>query len=164
MNGPAKSRSAKPPQAGAEPRPGVPADAAAVAACVRAAYAHYVPRMGGEPAPMRADYVALTAAGQVHVLERGGRLAGVIVLYPKDGCLFVENVAVDPGFQGRGLGRRLMAFAEDQARAQGLPAIRLYTNIHMVENLAFYGGLGYAETGRAREDGYDRIYFEKRLD
>ena len=140
------------------------ADVPAITSCVRAAYEHYVPRMGGEPAPMRADYAALTGAGRVHVLELGNRLAGVIVLYPRDGCLFVENVAVGPRYQGQGLGRSLMAFAEEVAQSRGLPEIRLYTNIHMAENLPFYGGLGYTETGRVHEDGYDRIYFKKRLD
>jgi hypothetical protein len=34
----------------------------------------------------------------------------------------------------------------------------------MSENFPFYAGLGFVETGRVREAGYDRVYFEKRLD
>lgn len=162
---PETPRGAKAGGAGAKTaiRPAVSGDAAAVRACVAAAYAHYVPRIGKEPAPMLADYEALIAAGHVHVLERAGRPAGVLVLMARPDHLFVENVAVHPDFQGFGLGRRLMAFAEETARAHSLPAVRLYTNVHMVENLPFYAALGYVETGRVREAGYDRIYFEKRL-
>ena len=56
-----------------------------------------------------------------------------------------------------------MAFAEAAASARGLPAIRLYTNIHMTENFPFYARLGFVETGRVHEDGYDRVYFEKTI-
>ncbi|MEE8535551.1 MAG: GNAT family N-acetyltransferase [Kiloniellales bacterium] len=136
-------------------------DVPAIIACVRAAYQVYVERMGKEPAPMLADYAALTAADRVRVLELDGRLAGAIVLFARGDHLFVETIAVDPAFQGRGLGRHLMDFAEAVARDRGLPAIRLYTNVHMTENLSFYDRLGYAVTGRVHEDGYDRVYFEK---
>jgi len=57
----------------------------------------------------------------------------------------------------------LMAEAETAAHAAGLPSVTLYTNIHMTENLDFYARLGFAETGRVHEDGFDRIYMEKAL-
>lgn len=44
-----------------------------------------------------------------------------------------------------------------------MEAVHLYTNEKMVENLAIYPRLGYAETGRRHEDGFNRVYFEKRL-
>ena len=43
-------------------------------------------------------------------------------------------------------------------------AVTLYTNEAMVENLQLYPRLGYVETGRGVEEGYRRVYFEKRLD
>jgi hypothetical protein len=33
----------------------------------------------------------------------------------------------------------------------------------MTENLDFYPRLGYLETQRVHEDGFDRVYFEKVL-
>src|SRR5271154_3137568 len=89
-----------------------PAEAADARALARAAYRHYVPRMGREPAPMLADYGELIAAGEVFLLEREGRLLGLIVLRSEDDALFVENVAVDREAQGQGHGRDLMRFAE----------------------------------------------------
>lgn len=142
-------------------RPARPAEAAAAQALARAAYQHYVPRMGREPAPMLADYGELIAAGEVFLLEREGRLLGLIVLRSEDDALFVENIAVDRAAQGQGHGRALMGFAESEARRRGTPLIRLYTNIAMTENLDFYPRLGFRETGRRVEDGYHRVYFEK---
>jgi ribosomal protein S18 acetylase RimI-like enzyme len=112
---------------------------------------------------MLAGYGALTAAGEVYVLELDGVLGGFIVMRPLGGRLFVENVAVDPAYQGQGHGRRLMAFAETFASGLDLPALRLYTNELMHENIPFYEGLGFAVSERLLEDGYHRIYLEKSL-
>ena len=40
--------------------------------------------------------------------------------------------------------------------------IELYTNELMVENIAWYGKLGFKEVERKHEDGFNRVYF--RLD
>jgi GNAT superfamily N-acetyltransferase len=144
-------------------RAGAPADAEAIGRLVDAAYALYVPRIGREPAPMTADYAALAAAGAVTVAEADGDLVGVLVTHPRADHLLVENVAVAPARQGCGLGRLLLKRAEQQAHELRLPEIRLYTNERMVENLAMYPRLGYAETGRNVEDGFARVHFRKRL-
>jgi hypothetical protein len=39
-----------------------------------------------------------------------------------------------------------------------LPAIRLYTNAAMTENLFMYAHMGFIETHRAVEKGFGRIY------
>lgn len=147
----------------AEIVPAAGGDAPAVTACVRAAYAHYVARIGREPAPMTADYEALIAAGEVWLIRAGDDVAGVLVLRPQPPALLVENVAVAPGFQGRGLGRALMAFADAHARAEGLAEVVLYTNERMTENLRFYPALGFTETGRALQDGFARVFYRKAL-
>ncbi|MEQ9160672.1 MAG: hypothetical protein RLO10_10775 [Roseovarius indicus] len=41
--------------------------------------------------------------------------------------------------------------------------MQLYTNEKMVANLSIYPHLGYAETDRRTEDGFNRVYFEKRV-
>jgi ribosomal protein S18 acetylase RimI-like enzyme len=149
----------------AEPnlRPAVAEQAEAVADLARAAYAKYVPRIGRAPAPMVADFPAAIAAGEIHVLLAGRALVGFIVFRNGPDHLFVENIAVHPDWQHRGFGRRLMVFAEATAVARGLPALRLYTNVKMTENMPFYGGLGFVETERRHEEGFDRVYMEKRL-
>lgn len=145
-------------------RPATAGDVPAVRDLVAAAYRHYVSRIGREPAPMTADYAAVVAAGRAWVAEAAGCLAGVVVLVPETDHLLLENVAVDPVQQGTGLGAALLAFADERARALGLPEVRLYTNEMMTENLTYYPRRGYVETHREVEDGFNRVFFTKRLD
>lgn len=138
------------------------ADCAAVEAIVAAAYGIYIGRIGKQPGPMLDDYGRLIAAGAVSVLEEpAGAIAGLIVLLPKSDHLLLDNIAVDPQRQGQGLGRRLIAFAESEARRLGQTELRLYTHVTMTENIALYRHLGFVETGRRHEDGYDRVFMRK---
>lgn len=143
-------------------RPARPEDADAIRRLVLDAYGHYVARMGKPPGPMLENYDRRIADGQAWVLEEGGMFAGVLVLEDaSDGTLLLDNVAVAPSAQGKGLGRALIAFAEKEARRRGHGVVRLYTNVLMAENLALYGRLGFRETGRVSEKGYERVYMAK---
>jgi ribosomal protein S18 acetylase RimI-like enzyme len=77
--------------------------------------------------------------------------------------LLLDNVAVSPARQGSGLGRRLLAFAEAEALRRGYAEIRLYTHQTMEENQRLYASIGYEETGRGAEAGYDRVFMRKQL-
>jgi ribosomal protein S18 acetylase RimI-like enzyme len=134
-----------------------------VAATIAAAFAPYIPRIGRPPAPMTADHAALVTAGEVHVLEERGERLGLIVMRRMADHLFVDILAVRPEAQHRGIGRRLMAFAETEAVRLSLAALRLYTNAAMTENLRFYPRLGFRRTNARSEDGFDRVDFEKEL-
>ena len=68
-----------------------------------------------------------------------------------------------PDRQGCGIGRALIAHVEEEARRLGLNAVELYTNEKMTENLGLYSRLGYIETGRRNEDGFNRVFFRKAL-
>ena len=139
-------------------------DQAAVEAIVRAAYSPYIERIGKPPGPMLDDYGALIAEGAVSLLDdAAGDIAAIIVLLPKPGHLLLDNIAVLPDRQGQGLGRQLIDFAEAEARRRGYAELRLYTHEKMVENIALYRRLGFEETGRGREAGYDRVFMTKRL-
>jgi ribosomal protein S18 acetylase RimI-like enzyme len=142
------------------------ADCAAVRHLVQAAYAPYVARIGGEPAPMAADYAELISHGHVYVLQLAGQaaIAGVLVLLPERLVLWVDNVAVDPRWQHRGHGRRLLGFAEQQARATGIGEVRLYTHELMVENIRLYQRLGYLEFERRLDNGFRRVFMRKLLE
>jgi ribosomal protein S18 acetylase RimI-like enzyme len=141
-----------------------PADRAAVEAIVNAAYSIYVARIGKPPGPMLDDYAGLIAQDAVSVLDDDtGAVAAIIVLLPKPDHLLLDNVAVRPDQQGRGFGRRLIEFAEAEARRLGYRELRLYTHERMTENIALYARLGFDETGRGYEAGYDRVFMIKRL-
>lgn len=137
-------------------------DLEALRRIARAAYAPFVAAIGREPAPMIADFAMQIARGHVRVFSED-TVRGFAVSYRKGDVWHVENLAVDPGAQGQGIGRALLADAEALAAAQGAMAVDLYTNIAMTGALAFYPRLGYAETGRRVEDGFHRVYFRKEL-
>jgi ribosomal protein S18 acetylase RimI-like enzyme len=133
-------------------------DAARIGAIARAAYSKYIARIGREPAPMVADFAAEIAADHVVVIETAGRIDGYMIAWPEIGAYFIDNVAIDPARQGKGLGRQLIDHAVGEARRLHLPAIRLYTNVAMTENLSLYTHLGFVETHRAMEKGFHRVY------
>ena len=137
------------------------ADVAAVTQLVNDAYSIYIARNGKVPGPMRDDYSALVRDRRVHVLDEDATIFGVLVLIPERDAMLLDNIAVSPRAQGRGFGKILMQFAEDQARAAGFAAIRLYTQDIMTENIALYTRLGYVETHRAKEIGLMRVYMTK---
>ncbi len=144
-------------------RPAVAADAARVAAIADAAYRPYLQRMSRNPAPMEEDYGARIAEGLTWVLEEDGEILGLLVLESHADHLLLDNIAVDPARHGQGIGRRLLDFTEAEARRRGCGAVELYTNEVMVENIAMYERLGYVETGRTQDRGYDRVFFRKAL-
>ncbi|MEL7937015.1 GNAT family N-acetyltransferase [Pseudomonas delhiensis] len=144
-----------------EIRQATPDDAPAIARLVDEAYSPYIPRIGRKPAPMLDDYRQVIAEADVFVCALDGEVAGVLVLHPQGPVVLLENIAVAPAFKGRGIGKALLAFCEDYARARRLEAIELYTNQLMIENIALYTKLGYRETHRATEDGFARVFMRK---
>jgi GNAT superfamily N-acetyltransferase len=85
-----------------------------------------------------------------------GREAGVVNL---------DLLAVDPGYQGKGLGSLLLAEAEKEAGKTGRGTMRLMTEQIKPRNVAFYSSRGYKVTGYDPR-GYEHspaIKFEKRI-
>jgi GNAT superfamily N-acetyltransferase len=59
----------------------------------------------------------------------------------------VEGVAVDPEFQGHGIGQQMMQFAAAQCRTAGCYKLSLSTNLKRQEAHAFYESLGFQKHG-----------------
>jgi ribosomal protein S18 acetylase RimI-like enzyme len=157
-------------------------DLPAITTLVSLAYSPYLPRLDGKlPAPMTADYVALIASSSLYTLITNGEVVGCISLSlttpsstasyanatPSSSssthALEINNLAIHPASQGKGYGKLLLRFAEAVAKDKGLGSCCLYTNVKMIENVALYGRLGYKETGRFSQDGFERVGFVKVL-
>jgi len=123
-------------------RRGSEEDVPAIESIVRAAYQHYIPRIGKPPGPMTDNYRAQVASGNVWVLLLDHEIVGLVVLVPEPDYMLLENLAVAPEKQRLGFGRRLIEFAEARARQCGYKKMHLYTNELMHENLAWYSRLG----------------------
>ena len=139
------------------------ADVDTIATLTDAAYEKYLSRIGRKPTPMVTDYAQKIRETQVWVAEQASKCVGLLVLEAKEDHLLIYSIAVQPAHQKRGIGAQLMAFVEREARRQNYDRVRLYTNIHMTENIALYTRLGYAETHREEYLGSFTIHMEKRL-
>ena len=111
-----------------------------------------IPPGGGE----RAHEIDLDVAGAMAAItldggERYGRFWAWI-----EGCLPVERhwlldqLAVEPSAQGRGIGTALLRFATEHAGADGLP---LFLETGMARNVAFYERFGFAVMGEGDAPG-----------
>ncbi|MBM3523754.1 MAG: GNAT family N-acetyltransferase [Alphaproteobacteria bacterium] len=139
------------------------ADIPRLTAIAHAAYRRYVARIGRRPAPMDPDFATLIAVGDVSVRVAGDTILGFVIWRAKVDHVFIDNVAVDPAAHGHGHGKAMLNFVEAEARRRGLTELRLYTNAKMTENLAMYPRLGWVETDRRIQDGFDRVFFRKSL-
>lgn len=129
----------------------------------RVAYLKYVRRIGKEPEPMTTDYGPKIEKGLVFVIREDAIIIGVVVLENREGYLYLGSLAVSPKHQGKGIGGRLLKYAEEEALRRGFSEIRLFTNEKMWETIAIYNKYGYKETGRKEESGFKRVYFTKTL-
>jgi RimJ/RimL family protein N-acetyltransferase/GNAT superfamily N-acetyltransferase len=138
-------------------------DVDAVTAMQRAAYAKNRPLLGVEPLPLLADYNEILAEYETWLYESADGLDGVLILEPRTDDLLIWSIATVPRLHGQGLGRRLLAAAEERTRALGFAVVRLYTGEPLTHNIAWYTRHGYA---RERvEDLGDRraVHMMKRL-
>ncbi len=123
-------------------------DIPGVEACLRAAYAPFAALDG---MPDAAGGVAEDLARhQMWVLDDAGRIVAVLVVSDiKDDAMHLVNLGVDPTQQGKGLGKRLILKAQELAQQGGAAALVLGTHAGMTSTVAFYQGLGFAETDRS---------------
>lgn len=141
-----------------------PADAEAIGALTREAYAKWVPLIGRQPLPMTIDYAEALKAHRFDLLHVGEDLAALIETVADEDQLLVVNVAVRPACQGRGLGVRLMALAEQIAADAGLSGVRLYTNQRFAANIALYASLGYRIDREEALNGGVAVHMSKRIE
>ena len=59
----------------------------------------------------------------------------------------VEDVAVDPAYQGRGVGRAMMEHAREQCRVADCYKVTLSSNLNREEAHRFYEALGFERHG-----------------
>lgn len=145
-------------------RKAVAGDEAAIRECADQAFSGYIPLIGRQPAPMTVDFSAQIAAGQIYVaLNDDDGLLGYIAFFPQGSRMNLDSIAVLPAASGRGIGKKLITFCEDEAKRLGLEAVHLYTNEMMTANLSIYPRLGYVEVDRRAEEGFNRVFFQKKL-
>ena len=139
-------------------------DTDAISALTDAAYTKYIPLIGHKPQPMTADYTRMVVENTIWLLTLEDQPTGVLVLINEAESLLIYSIAIQPEYQKRGLGHRLLAWAEQEAIHAGYRTIRLYTNEKFVENIQLYKRLGYLETGQEPYLGSTLVHMAKKLE
>ncbi len=88
--------------------------------------------------PMRQDYHDVIRDIQVTVVEHEGSIVALLALDVTEEGFLLDNVAIAPPHQGKGLGRALLERAESEAHRQGFGFIYLYTQAIVTESIALY--------------------------
>lgn len=77
-----------------------------------------------------------------------GMVSGQLTISTAEGgyALLLEDLVIESGCRGRGIGRRLVVELENWARAQGVSRLQLLADCDNLPALDFYQHLGWQET------------------
>ena len=90
-----------------------------------------------------------------------GRLVGAIRFVERDDMLLIGRIAIAPDMQGEGIGRMLLAAAEESS---GASVAELFTGSLSEANLRLYAACGYEEHERIPDgDGTEQVFLRKPL-
>ncbi|MBH5318807.1 GNAT family N-acetyltransferase [Paenibacillus sp. GSMTC-2017] len=107
------------------------------------------------------EYVA---RGQCFVVEADGSIIGTYVLIrTRPETIEIVNIAVAEHYQGKGIGKRLVHHAIQEAKSLGIRTIEIGTGNSSVNQLALYQKCGFRITGVDRDffiRHYDEEIFE----
>ena len=84
-------------------------------------------------------------------VDEADQALGFLCACRQQDALHIEELSVDRGQQGRGLGRRLIAAVEAWATGEGVAALTLTTFSDVPWNAPFYARLGFKRLDPARQ-------------
>lgn len=118
----------------------------------RGGWTHEADLLGGQrtDAAMLNAIIASTDQTLLVAEQAGGLIGCVCVRRLADGRGYLGLLTVDPVRQAGGLGRALIAAAEDAARTWGAPAMEMTVIAQRGELIDWYVRRGYALTGERR--------------
>lgn len=127
---------------------------------MESAYATYQDRLGGARLPpMDVDYLSEIENYPCWVVESASEILGGLIMTFSADRAQIANIAVDPQAQGKGIGGKLMNFAESEAGKRGFSKLHLATHAKLSENISLYQHLGWKLNGK---EG-NRVYMQKKL-
>ena len=129
-------------------RRATPDDASAIAGLINRAFAVEAFFVEGERTSPD-DVKQMLERGVFLLAEEAGRLAGCVFVSLSGERGYFGLLSVDPELQGRGLGRRLVAAAEEHCRRGGCRVVDIRVVNLRTELPPFYAALGYHEVGSA---------------
>ncbi|WDR35083.1 GNAT family N-acetyltransferase [Pseudomonas serboccidentalis] len=109
-------------------------------------YDHIEKIWGWEENWQRSNFAAEFACTVTSVIEFNGQMVGYVQVLDKEDRIHVQNIAVSPKFQGKGIGTRILKELQLQASARHVP---LQLGVFRTNALArkLYESLGFRQTG-----------------
>ena len=98
------------------------------------------------------------------VASVNGAISATISLTPSPDSIFIRSLAVLPGARGLGLGKNLMAHAEEIARKRRVKLLELTSLAFLNEAMALYKSLGFVSYGMEEFHGLSLIKMMKKLE
>lgn len=144
-----------------EIRPLRPAEEAGTAADMIASSEPWITLRRDRDACLR---ILLDPTREVYAALAGGELVGVLILHLA-GLLngYIQTVVVRPDWRGRGLGTRLIRFAEERIFSQS-PNVFLCVSSFNTRAQRLYARLGYTKVGELKDytiRGHDEYLLRK---
>lgn len=140
-------------------RPATSDDAVVLAETILVAFEEFrgklVPESGAFRETPRSIAAELESGAGAIIAERHGHVVGCVLFRIYEGDLYFGRLSVVPQARGIGLAHRLIAAVERQARALGLPGVRLGVRVVLTENQDLFRSLGYHEISREAHEGFD---------
>jgi len=141
--------------------PAMPDDIPALHALIESAYrgdsartgwSHEADLLDGQRInPQGIALILADEAQRLLVLRDGSEIRACVDLTDKgEGLVYLGLLTVDPRAQGSGLGRLVLAAAEDHARAMGARRVEMTVIVQRGELIAWYERRGYALTSERR--------------
>lgn len=147
-------------------RPATVDDAATILTITRAAFEQFRNRLDPPSGALDETLEKLLATafqpdhGVTLALVNGAAVGALRwEVHPQRAHLYVGRVAVLPAFRHRGIASALMGWADDHARALGLPAVQFGVRLQSPDNIRFYEHLGYRIVEYSHHASYDHHTF-----
>lgn len=86
----------------------------------------------------------LGKGGQIFIVHADGQAVGCVALIPMgDGVWELSKMAVSPRLRGQGVGRKLLEFAIQEARAMGAKSLFLGSSTKLANAIHLYEAVGF---------------------
>ena len=152
-------------------RPATVDDAAALSRTIIAAFEQYRGKLVPESGAFRETPESIADEMSRHtgaiVAEQNSAIVGCVMFRMYEGDLYFGRLSVLPEARSTGLAKRLIAAVEREARAAGLPGVRLGVRVVLTDNQRLFHSLGYREISREAHEGFTEptsINMRKALD
>jgi ribosomal protein S18 acetylase RimI-like enzyme len=105
-----------------------------------------------------ANLIKKPSAVFLKYLNEEGKLEGCVLLNKKDKRIYLGMFSVSPSTQGKGIGKKLLAAADDYAREHNCTSIFMTVITVREELIAWYERNGYQKTGKVLPFPVDERY------